>query len=124
MKHLAITFLFISCFLMSISARASDGVIVPVLTNSVGDGNEPDDSNDIPSLVWSQSPIEIDPNIMQEPVFCGWNESARSIERTGQMRQWRMDADDFQSLGLTPVTRVRWWGGYKASLIRPIFFAG
>jgi uncharacterized delta-60 repeat protein len=87
---------------------ADDDVIVLRLTNSIGD------SNDMPSLVWSQSPIEIDPNIVQEPVFCGWNESARSTERTGQMRQWRMDADDFRCLGLIPVTRIRWWGGYKA----------
>jgi uncharacterized delta-60 repeat protein len=85
-----------------------DDIIVLRLTNSTSD------SNDIPSLVWSQSPLEIDPDIMQEPVFCGWNESARSTERAGQMRQWRMDADDFHCLGLILVTRVRWWGGYKA----------
>ncbi len=91
-----------------------DDVIVLRLTNSAGDSNEPDDSNGIPSLVWSQSPIEIDPDIMQEPVFCGWNESARSTEQTGQRRQWRMDADDFNCLGPIPITRIRWWGGYKA----------
>ena len=85
-----------------------DDVIVLRLTNSTSD------SNDMSSLVWSQSPAEIDPDIIQEPVFCGWNESARSTEQTGLRRQWRMDADDFQSLGSIPITWIRWWGGYKA----------
>jgi uncharacterized delta-60 repeat protein len=85
-----------------------DDVIVLRLTNSTSD------SNDVPSLVWSSPPVEIDPNIRQEPVFCGFGEPARSTQQSGQRRQWRMDADDFRCLGLIPVTRIRWWGGYKA----------
>jgi len=85
-----------------------DDVIVLRLTNS------PVDSNDMPSLVWSNPPIEIDPDIQQEPVFCGFGEPARSTEQTGQKRQWRMDADDFRCLGPIPITQIRWWGGYKA----------
>ena len=92
-----------------------DDVIVLRLTNSPGGSNEPNDSNDItPSLMWSQPPIEIDPNIKQSPIFCGWDEPARSTEQTGQSRQWRMDADDFRCLGPIPITQIRWWGGYKA----------
>jgi len=91
-----------------------DDVIILRLTNTSGDINQPGDSNDIPSLVWSQPPIEIDPDINQEPVFCGFGEPARSTEQTGQKRQWRMNADDFRCLGPLPVTRIRWWGGYKA----------
>jgi len=85
-----------------------DDVIILRLTNSSSD------SNDIPSLVWSQPPIEIDPDIQQEPIFCGFGEPARSTEQTGQKRQWRMDADDFRRLGPMPITAIRWWGGYKA----------
>jgi len=69
---------------------------------------------EMPHVKWSQPPIEIDPNINVPPVFCGWNEPARSTEQSGQIRQWRMDADDFRCLGPIPVTRIRWWGGYKA----------
>jgi hypothetical protein len=69
---------------------------------------------DLPHVKWSQPPIEIDPNINVPPMFCGWNEPARSTEQSGQIRQWRMDADDFRCLGPIPVTRIRWWGGYKA----------
>jgi hypothetical protein len=68
----------------------------------------------VPHVKWSQPPIEIDPNINVPPVFCGWDEPARSIEQSGSKRQWRMDADDFRCLGPIPVTRIRWWGGYKA----------
>lgn len=63
---------------------------------------------------WSQRPIEIDPSAQESPVFCGWDEPARSTQSSGQRRQWRMDADDFRCLGPAPVTRIRWWGGYKA----------
>jgi uncharacterized delta-60 repeat protein len=85
-----------------------DDVIVLRLTNSLID------SNDMPSLVWSNPPVEIGPNIQQGPVFCGFDEPARSTEQTGQKRQWRIDADDFRGLGPIPITRIRWWGGYKA----------
>lgn len=104
-----------------------DDVIILRLTNSAGDNNEPNepngpsepnepsDSNDItPSLIWSQPPIESDPKVEREAVFCGWNEPALSTESSGLKRQWRMDADDFRCLGSIPVTRIRWWGGYKA----------
>jgi uncharacterized delta-60 repeat protein len=92
-----------------------DDVIVLSITNSVGDGNEPNEPNDIlPSLMWSQPPIEINPNVEQASIFCGWDEPARSTEQTGQKRQWRMDADEFRCLGPIPVTAIRWWGGYKA----------
>jgi uncharacterized delta-60 repeat protein len=70
--------------------------------------NNPDYSNETPSLAWSQTPLEIEPNIQQEPIFCGWSEPARSTEQTGQKRQWRMDADDFRCLGPVPITRIRW----------------
>jgi uncharacterized delta-60 repeat protein len=100
-----------------------DDVIVLRLTNSADDNNESSDSNDITaSLMWSQPPVESDPKVEQEPVFCGWNEPARSTESSGLNRQWRMDADDFHCIGATPVTRIRWWGGYKAwtSSVPPI----
>ena len=67
-----------------------------------------------PHVKWSQPPVEIDPNVEAPPVFCGWNEPARSTQDAGARRQWRMDADDFRCLGSIPVTRIRWWGGYKA----------
>jgi len=67
-----------------------------------------------PHVKWSQPPIEINPNVEQAPIFCGWDEPARSTEQSGQRRQWRMDADDFRCLGPIPITRIRWWGGYKA----------
>lgn len=92
--------------------------------NSVGDPNqtsepnEPVDSNepgiDSAYFHWSQPPVEIDPNLEEEPTLCGWHETARSTEQSGETRQWRMDADDFHCLGAMPVTRIRWWGGYKA----------
>jgi uncharacterized delta-60 repeat protein len=92
-----------------------DDVIVLRLTNSAGESNEPNEPNDIPpSLMWSQPPVEIGPNVKQTSIFCGWNEPARSTEQAGQKRQWRMDADDFHCLGPIPVTGIRWWGGYKA----------
>jgi len=68
-------------------------------------------------LKWSQPPIQIDPNLDPNnapPIFCGWHEPARSTENTGQKRQWRMTVDDFHCLGHIPVTRLRWWGTYKA----------
>jgi hypothetical protein len=70
---------------------------------------------DEPHVKWSQRLVEIGPNADPNvpPVFCAWNEPARSTESSGGMRQWRMDADDFHCLGPIPVTRVRWWGGYK-----------
>jgi hypothetical protein len=69
---------------------------------------------EMPHVKWSQPPIEIDPNVEVPPVFCGWNESARSTQQSGLRRQWRMDADDFRCIGPVPITRIRWWGGYKA----------
>jgi len=69
---------------------------------------------EVPHVKWSQPPIEIDPNVPAVPVFCGWDEPARSTERDGLKRQWRMVADDFHCLGPVPVTRIRWWGSYKA----------
>lgn len=66
-----------------------------------------------PHIKWSQPPIEIDPNVDALPVFCGWDEAARSTQQSGSRRQWRMDADDFHCLGPIPVTRIRWWGGYQ-----------
>jgi hypothetical protein len=72
-----------------------------------GEGEPP------PHVKWSQPPIEIDPNLELPPVFCGWGEPARSTEDSGQIRQWRMDADDFRCLGPIPITRIRWWGSYE-----------
>jgi len=68
---------------------------------------------DVPHVKWSQPPIEIDPNVELPPVFCGWDEAARSTDSSGTRRQWRMDADDFRCLGPIPITRIRWWGGYE-----------
>jgi hypothetical protein len=65
-------------------------------------------------LTWSQPPIEIDPNTVAPPIFCGWGEPARSTQSSGQRRQWRMNADDLHCLCPMPVTRIRWWGSYKA----------
>ncbi|MHC4440401.1 MAG: delta-60 repeat domain-containing protein, partial [Planctomycetota bacterium] len=84
-----------------------DDVIILRLTNNR------DYSNDIPSLMWSQPPVEIDPNIQQEPVFCGYGEPAQSTQQNGLRRQWRMDADDFRCFGPMPITGIRWWGRYK-----------
>jgi len=79
-----------------------DGPHVP------GEGEPP------PHVKWSQPPIEINPNLELPPVFCGFDEPARSTEQSGQSRQWRMDADDFRCLGPIPITRIRWWGSYKS----------
>ncbi len=68
---------------------------------------------DVPHVKWSQPPVEIDPNPDDVPVFCSWGESARSTQRDGQRRQWRMVVDDFRCLGPVPITRIRWWGSYK-----------
>lgn len=82
------------------------------------EGQPPDDPNvpgkeEHPGIKWSQPPVEIDPNVDAPPVFCGWNEPARSTQYSGSRRQWRMDADDFRCLGPIPIMRIRWWGGYK-----------
>ncbi len=69
---------------------------------------------DTSPVIWSQPPIEIDPNLDETPVFWGWDEPARSTAYEGQRRQWRMDADDFRGLDAVPLTGIRWWGGYKA----------
>jgi len=74
----------------------------------------PGEGEEQPHLKWSQPPLEIDPKVDAAPFFCGWDEAARSTQRSGQSRQWRMDADDFHCLGPIPITRIRWWGGYKA----------
>ncbi len=66
-----------------------------------------------PHVKWSQPPIEIDPNVDARPLFCGWDEPARSTQQSGSRRQWRMDADDFRCLGPIPITCIRWWGGYN-----------
>jgi len=71
------------------------------------------DEEQVTHVKWLQPPIEIDPNVDVPPVFCGWSEPARSTEQSGLRRQWRMDADDFRCLGPIPITRIRWWGGYK-----------
>lgn len=73
-----------------------------------------DSEQETPHVKWSQPPIKIDPNIDVPPVFCGWNEPARSTQQSGLSRQWRMDADDFRCTGPVPITQIRWWGGYKA----------
>jgi len=65
-------------------------------------------------LKWSQPPIEIDLDVEAAPIFCGWDEPARSTQREDSRRQWRMDVDDFHCLGPIPITAVRWWGGHKA----------
>ena len=74
------------------------------------DGGE----GEVPHVKWSQPPIEIYPNVDVPPVFCGWSEPARTAEQPGQRRQWRMVVDDFRCLGPIPITRIRWWGGYRA----------
>ncbi len=67
-----------------------------------------------PHLKWSQPPIEIDPNLDAPPVFCGWGEVSTSAQDLGGRRSWSMRVDDFHCLGPIPITRIRWWGSYKA----------
>ncbi len=67
-----------------------------------------------PHVKWSQPPMEIDPNIQQPPVFCGWSEVSSSAQDLGGRRSWSMKVDDFHCLGPIPITRIRWWGSYKA----------
>lgn len=107
----------------SMAAQALSGRVYEGQTGTIrgmkyndlnGNGPSLPDDKGISHVKWSQPPIEIDPNLDIQPVFCGWNESARSTQPSGQTRQWRMDADDFRCLGDMPVTRIRWWGGYKA----------
>jgi hypothetical protein len=93
---------------------AQDGEVEDYHVHLGEDGTYVPGEGDQPHLKWSQPPIEIDPNVDAPPVFCGWDESARSTQQSGSLRQWRMDADDFRCLGPVPVTRIRWWGGYKA----------
>ena len=90
-------------------------VTVQNLTDTAIDINEPNEPNDIPpSLIWSRPPIEIYPNVNVPPTFYGWGETARSTEQTGSSRNWRMDCDDFRTIGNIAVTKIRWWGSYKA----------
>ncbi|MFC1781786.1 GEVED domain-containing protein, partial [Planctomycetota bacterium] len=75
---------------------------------------------EVPHVKWSQPPIEIDPNLNEDPVFCGWGEVATSTGNEGELRFWSMKFDDFHCLGSIPVTGIRWWGSYEAwSLLEP-----
>ena len=70
-----------------------------------------------PHLKWSQPPIEIDPNPDPNsgpPVFCGWDQSSKSTVLGDQRRIWQIALDDFHCLGPIPITRIHWWGSYKA----------
>ncbi|MBN1505443.1 MAG: cadherin-like domain-containing protein [Sedimentisphaerales bacterium] len=93
---------------------AQDGEVEDYYVFLGEDGPYVPGEGDLPHLKWSQPPVEIDPNVDAPPVFCGWDEPARSTQQSGSRRQWRMDADDFHCLGPVPITRIRWWGGYKA----------
>ncbi len=102
---------------LSYDGSAQDGEVEDyhILLGPEGPGI-PGEGEERPHVKWSQPPIETDPNVDPNtpPVFCGWNEPARSTQDLGDKRQWRMDADDFHCLGPIPITRIRWWGGYKA----------
>ncbi len=66
--------------------------------------------------MWSQPPILIgyDPNFNAVPSFCGgYAPSKSTVMETGR-RSWQIVADDFTCLGPMPITRIRWWGSYKA----------
>ncbi|MBP7053172.1 MAG: cadherin-like domain-containing protein [Phycisphaerae bacterium] len=99
---------------LSPDGPASDGEVEDYHVLVGGDGPVVPGEGEMPHVKWSQPPIEIDPNVETPPVFCGWDEAARSTQQGNNRRQWRMDADDFRCLGSIPVTRIRWWGGYKA----------
>lgn len=99
--------------ILSPSGQAQDGEVEDYHILIGENGPYVPGEQEIPHIIWSQPPIETDPNLNIPPVFCGWNESARSTEQSGQTRQWRMDADDFRCLGSMPITRIRWWGGFK-----------
>jgi len=76
-----------------------------------GPGGEP--AEDPNHLKWSQPPLEIDPDIGREPVFCAWNEAclyARPDLAEPGLSQ--VVVDDFRCLGAMPVTELRWWGSY------------
>ena len=77
-----ITFLWNICFLMSLSACASDsdsGNMINVTyyditifssTENITDTNEPNEPNEIPpSLMWAQPPIEIAPDVNVPPIL-------------------------------------------------------
>ena len=76
MKLLKIAFLWNICFFMNVSIWAFAGVSgydvsVLNLADIAIDINEPNEPNDIPhSLIWSQPPIEIDPDVNVPPIFC------------------------------------------------------
>ncbi len=108
---LSITILFFCC---PAKAEGPNRFVTPNLGYTT-DYSESDtgfvsDGQSQQNVTWSQSPMEIDSNLL----LCGWAEPARSTEQSGQRRQWRMDADDFRCAGPVPVTGVRWWGSYKA----------
>jgi hypothetical protein len=107
-------FRFSSSGALSSDGAAHDGEVEDyhILLGENGPGVPSEER--VPHVKWSQPPIEIDPNVEIQPIFCGWNEPARSTVQSGSKRQWRMNADDFRCLGPIPVTRIRWWGGYKA----------
>ena len=107
-------FRFSSTGALSPYGPAQDGEVEDYHILLGEDGPDIPVGDEQPHVKWSQPPIEIDPNLEEAPVFCGWDEPARSTEQTGERRQWRMDADDFRCLGPIPITRIRWWGGYKA----------
>ena len=92
----------------------SSGVPAEVAADAEFVVGEPLEPPAQPHIKWSQPPIEIDPNVDAPPAFCGWREVSTSARNVGSRRTWSMTVDDFHCLGPIPVTRVRWWGSYKA----------
>lgn len=69
-----------------------------------------------PTLICSQPPLEIDPNLdpnITLRTFCAYHQTTASGQTPGQRRTWNMVLDRFGDLGAVPVTRLRWWGTYK-----------
>ncbi len=64
--------------------------------------------------MWSQPPVEIDPN-SPTPAYCGWDESSFTIVPlvTPRFQFRKIVADDFRCLGNVPITSVQWWGSYR-----------
>ena len=89
-------------------------------SNQVTDPNEPVDPNE-PGiepgyLQWSQPLllIDYDPDSNGLQSFCGGFAPSKTVVSETGRRTWQIVADDFPCLGPMPITRIRWWGSYKA----------
>jgi len=62
-------------------------------------------------LKWSQPPIEIMPDPMTTPKFCGWDQNSWTDDPCTLF--WQPVADDFRCFGSMPITTIHWWGSYS-----------